>query len=372
MERLRFDFMRGLRWRAVAAALAVLAGVVPAFANGEPAGCDADHRDACFYEPAATYSTASVDFILTDPARHGHVVPIRIVYPVAVTGARSVVVWNHGGTVKSQRPTGGYPFGSLEHARLFASAGYVTVLVDRTAARTLPTAAQLKVCKVNGAVTPAACQAWYGFHVLGPSNTPFVVGYLAHLAPAQLPGFGGTLDLARVVVGGFSGGTELVLNHAGATQHWPSLDQASVPVPGAVAYITAAPRGPDYAGYSSGYGDGSFRTIGAAPFLFLLARNENPGEAGAHGGAARSPAWFDAAPGDKVLSWDTNDAVTHVNLDLSSCGESATQAAHCAWTGSLTLAFLDAFVAERQEAADWLASDAFRLLGDGAIEVHRR
>jgi hypothetical protein len=360
------------RRSALAIAAMLFAGASAALGVGEPPGCDADHRELCLYTPAASYATAAVETILTDPARNGHIVPIRILYPLGASGPRPVIVWNHGGGVKAPRQSGGYNFGSVEHARLFTAAGYVTVLVDRTAARGVPTAAQLGVCRANGAGSPSACQGWYGHHVLGPTNTPFVVSSLSHLLPSQLPGFSGSLDLARVVVGGFSGGTELVLNHAGASQSWPGLQQASVAVPGAVAFITAAPRGPAYAGFSSGFVETSFRTIGAAPFLFLLARNENPKEPSAHGGAARSPAWLDASPGDKLLSWDTNDSVTHVNLDLASCGESPLQAAHCAWNASLTLAFLDSYVAHRQEATDWLGSAAFRILTAGAIEAHWR
>ena len=47
-------------------------------------------------------------------------------------------------------------------------------------------------------------------------------------------------------------------HHAGAAQRWPKLSLPSVPVPGAVAYLAAAPRGPDYAGYSSGFDNDAY------------------------------------------------------------------------------------------------------------------
>jgi hypothetical protein len=353
------------------ATAAVVLSIAPAWAADEPPGCDTDHRENCLYETAATYATAYVDTVLTDAARGGHVVPLRVYYPLNAPGARAVIVWHHGGAVRYPNSAGVYSFGSIEHAKLFAAAGYVVALIDRTPAKTV-TASQLTVCKANGATTVAQCQAWVGWHELGPQNTLFVVNYLAHLTLSRLPGFTGTLDTARVVVGGFSGGTELVLKHAGATQTFIGAKRPSVPVPGAVAFIAAAPRGPNYAGFTSGFVDGSFETIGTAPFLYLLARSENPGEATAHGGSARTPAFFNARPGGKVMSWDTNDTITHVNLDLSSCTESAVQTDHCTWSGSFTLAFLDSYVGHRQEATDWLASDAFRILTGGAIEIYNR
>jgi hypothetical protein len=352
--------------------LALTTLATSARATGEPAGCDENDRGACLYAPPTSYAIGQVDRILTDPARNNHVVPIRIRYPIGASGPRPVILWNHGGSTRQERPGGGYNFSSPEHSALFTAAGYVTVLIDRTPARAKPTPDQLKVCMANEASTPAACQNWYGFHVHGPRNTPFVVSYLATVAPAELPGFTGTLDLARVVVGGFSGGTELVLNHAGAPQHWPLLQQASVHVAGVAAFVAAAPRGPDYAGFSAGFDDIAYRSIGEAPFLFLLARNEHPGEQGSHGGPARSGSWLNSHAGGKLMSWDTNDAVTHVNLDLSRCNESAVQADHCAWTGAATLAFLDAYVQHVQEAIDWLGSDAHRILTGGSIELHRR
>jgi predicted dienelactone hydrolase len=355
---------------AVAVTLAISAA--PANATGEPVNCSAGNRPACQYETPGDYDTATVDRVLVDPARNNHVVPIRIRYPIGATGPRPVVIWNHGGGVKSERPGGGWNFDSLEHSLLFSEAGYVTVLVDRTAARGVPNAAQLKACKANGVLTPAGCQGWLGFHVLGTTNTNFVLAQLALIPPSQLPGFGGSFDLTRVVIGGFSGGTEQVLNQTGAPQKWPGYKQASVHVPGVVAYVAAAPRGPMYAGYDSGFDNDAYESIGATPFLFLYARNEHGAEPGSVGGAARAPSWLGATPGGKVMSWDVKDAVTHVNLDLATCDESALQAAHCAWTASLTMAFLDAYVEHRQEAIDWLASDAYRILTAGEIELHRR
>jgi hypothetical protein len=61
----------------------------------------------------------------------------------------------------------------------------------------------------------------------------------------------------------------------------------------------------------------------------------------------------------------------HETMDVDKC-DTPLRADHCRWIASTGLAFLDALVRERDEAKEWLRSNALEVLSGGAIELHRR
>ena len=90
--------------------------------------------------------------------------------------------------------------------------------------------------------------------------------------------------------------------------------------------------------------------------------------------------WLSAQPGGKLLAWDRSGAANHATVDLGNrdggveegCRVDLGQVQSCLWYEDLGLAYLDATTQARPEALRWLASDAFKVLTGGNIELHRR
>jgi len=357
-----------------------------------PAGCTEAQPASCAYQPSATWNDGSVDLLLEDPARDDHPVPFRLRYPIGADGPLPVVVWNHGGgtTRWASRRRGAVPVSagqgsSEEHGRSFARRGYVVIHIGRLPAESL-TAAQQQDCVAAGVIArPAAfarlCREFIGYRIYGPQNVAFVLAELERLQqtlPDELPV---SLDLSRVVVGGWSGGSAIPLAIAGAIQQHRNLRIDPLPVPGVIGFLASSPRGPEWGSFSSGFVDDFDATpelhglygVDQRPFLFLTGRHDLGKERDAIP-LSRPTAFWDAQRGGKYLSWAWQDGgpgrPVHGTYDLGECG--GPRAAYCGWFDSLGIAYLDAVVRERPEAIAWLASDAYRVLTGGLVDLHRR
>jgi hypothetical protein len=119
-----------------------------------------------------------------------------------------------------------------------------------------------------------------------------------------------------------------------------------------------------YAGFSTGFQSNSFRGVDR-PYMFITGVGDETGEPS----ETRTLGWLTSIPGMKVLSWDTDPNALHETMDIHRC-DTPTQNKH--FIASAGVAFLDAVVRRRQEARDWIESDALRVLSSGAIEIHRR
>lgn len=387
--------------------LAVLAAApgLPALAQPLVQGCTLQAISSCMYtSPNGPFTPAFVDTYVEDPARANHPVPLRVRYPLGATGARPVVIWSHGGTTtivdEARTRAAGFTVShgqqdSVRRSESFVRAGYVVIHVGRLQPRSL-TQAQLQDCLnagviVGGIVSPdetalSACRTFTGFHRYGPLNVAFVAGLLSQYRVGMLPGFSGTLDRERIVVGGWSGGSESALNVAGAAQRWDarfggtSLTQPPVAVPGVVAFFTDGPRGPDWAGYKSGFQEDSAYGIDARPILFNSARDDRSTGDGA--AVARTSQFFGAAKGGKVLSWSWTPAAeggpNHGTVDINDddpaydgC-DTALRELHCRWLENLGVAFLDAAVRGLPPALAWMGSGNFKVLTGDRIELYLR
>lgn len=398
--------------RLVGAAISVAAflAAAPAAAQGLqlPPGCQAAFPATCTYTPPVAWNTATVDRLLVDPARANHPIPVRIRYPIGANGPLPVVLWNHGGS--TTRVVGVVPPGipvtngqmqSERRSTTFASAGYVVVHVGRLPVEDAAlTNAQLLDCTRVG-VTAAAlldgdpattprevCRSWIGWHLYGPQNVAYVASRLAALQ-ATMPGdFSGSFDREKLVVGGWSGGTQSVMNIAGAGQRWDAVapfvqgvTQPSVNVPGAVAFFADAPRRPAYilgTATDSGFRADELERIDARPFLFNSGKRDiGPDIAPSQ---ARGLPWLSALPGGKLLAWDRSGTATHGTVDLGhdngvyieGCEAALGRDAFCRGYAQIGVAFLDAVVKAWAPARVWIASDAVKVLSAGELEMHRR
>jgi hypothetical protein len=64
-------------------------------------------------------------------------------------------------------------------------------------------------------------------------------------------------------------------------------------------------------------------------------------------------------------------AAVHETMDIDN-SDTPLREEHCLWIESAGVAFLDAIVRQRPEAQEWMASEAYEILTEGAIELHRR
>lgn len=340
-----------------------------------PAVCTSPGPEPCLYTPATTWQTDARDFLLQDPSRNNHDVPFRVYYPKNTpAGLRPVVIWNHGGSVEDPAKPGSNLDASKDRGLSFAAAGYVSIHVVRRSVVN-PTPADLAACVAAGVITSTAasgqalqnCKDWLGWHVYGPQNVAFLARVLPQYQVGMLPGFIGTPDPNRIIVGGWSGGTEAPLHIAGATQKFGQFKLPQVVVPGVVAFMADSPRGPEYAGFQSGLAEDAYYGIDARPFMFFSGRGDETGEPA----ESRLAAWMGSTPGGKHLSWDNSPDAIHGTMDIGECSTTL-RANHCRWMRSLGVAFLDAMVSNQPQAVAWLASDAYKTLTSGVIELHRR
>jgi len=390
-----------------AACLAAVLHIPPgAQAQAPINGCTAQALAACGYSSPDNFTPAVVDAYLEDPSRGNHPVPIRVRYPLGASGTRPVVIWGHGGGTSNPDPQATAAAGitvtrgqqsSVRRSESFARAGYVVIHIGRMDPRTL-TPAQVQDCATAGVIAGvtnpseaaiAACRAWIGFHLYGPRNIAFVAQLLAGYQRGMLPGFDGMLDRERIVVGGWSGGTEAPLNIAGAYQRWSvgalAIVQPPVVVPGVVAFFLDSPRGPASAGFSSGFQEDSFYGIDSRPMLMNTARDDRGGDPAPP--VSRNANFFGAAKGGKLMSYawtpaaagGPNHGTMNINNSIDEAtGEPATgcnnamREAHCAALEQLGVAFLDAHVLGRVAAQQWLASGNFKVLTSDRIELHGR
>ncbi len=356
-----------MNWKQFAAALILAAGCGLAAGAAAhpplPAGCGAATRPGCGYTPALTFpSTAVFDTVLTDPARNGYELPVRVRYPVGATGPLPVVIYNHGGGACNNC---GFRANSQPWPTVWAEHGYVVINPSRALLVTV-TPALLAVCALID-VPPVACNDFFASRIYGPENTDFLIGRFPQLAGLHPP-LSGLLDSGAVVVAGWSGGSNVVLANSGAprrfTEGGPVYDQKTEEP---IGFFGVATSGPDYAGFGGGFTSLSYDLIDERPFIFFTGKGDTNGKPS----EPRTTAWLRSAAGKKFLSYDTLLSVTHSTVNLSNCG-TAVQLMHCEWMKSAGLAFLDAVTRNRLAASDWLASDAYETLTGGVIEFQRR
>lgn len=325
-----------------------------------PPHCTPANPETCLYTSDLSYPVGVVDgIVLRDPARSNYRIPLLIRYPIGAPGPRPVVIWHHGGNPSKNGKTRSEEWGTT-----LAAAGYIVIHPSRVL---VPDAAPFQAeCDANGFTRPIECRGWISEYRAGPLNTHFIIDRLDEIAAAR-PVLNGLFDPSKIVVGSHSAGSASVLAVAGAYQRWLDgghryRERDNRPI----AFLASGPMGPLWAGFGGGFQSGSYAGI-ERPFLLISGVGDETGEPS----ESRVASWLTSVPGNKLQSWDTQLEAVHETMDIHKC-DTPLQADHCHWIASLGLAFLDAVVRGRQEAHDWLASDAYASLTGGAIELHRR
>lgn len=336
-----------------------------------PVGCSEVTPEGCAYVPLNAFSgIQQFDMTLRDPARGNYRVPIRVRFAGDSVGPRPVVIMNHGGAINENGKA------SLsEWSEKLVEDGFIVIHPSRVRVRN-PTAGELAICKLNKqSVDPDKCGVFLGAMIYGPRNTDFIISRFSDIqARLQVVDdeTNATLDATRVIVGGWSGGSSIVLANAGA---WRRFDPEGPKVTNQISllpigFFGLSTMGPDYAGFGAGFQSESYNDIDERPFLTITGKGDNHGKTS----EARTTAFMRAEPEGKFLSWDTNPVLDHPHMAHQECGPGADLLlqSHCAFYESALLAFVDWVAYGHPAAADWLDSDAYLTLTGGEVELHHR
>jgi hypothetical protein len=345
----------------------VACGDVAVDADAGAGACDAADLATCRYTSDLAFEVGLAEnLVLRDPARGDLPVPLLVRYPLGATDARPVVIWNHGGSasVEGRRRSGDW-------GQVLAAAGYVVIHPSRVPV--VDPAPFQAECTAEGFAAPELCALFVENVKFGPQTAVFVLDSLAAIE-ALVPDLAGRLDTTRVIIAGHSAGSPMPLVLAGAVRVFDGGERRDGD-PRPVAFLVTGPHGPDYGGFEDGFREDSFHEIDDRPFLWITGRGDETGAVGASNhepSEARTAGWLTSTRGDKYLSWDNDEIAVHESMDLSKCDQSDVQRTHCDAFAMLGVAFLDAVVRLRPEAAAYLASPAYDTLNAGVIELHRR
>ncbi len=325
--------------------------------SANPACSPAQPQD-CLYESDINVSIDLVEFDLMVTAIPNYMIPLRVYFPLNSIESRPAIIWNHGGD-----PSEDGRRRSMDWGQTLAAAGYVAIHPSRIP---VPRPAQFRrQCKKNGFRSVRECERWIAQARVGPMNVRYIIDDLSIIETT----IGVNIDASKIAVAGHSAGTIAVFSNAGAWQRWkPNGPIYSERDDRPVAFFATGPQGTMYANYLlAGFQSGdSFEPIDR-PLALVTGVGDRTGEPP----ESRITAWLKSMQGNKYLSYDTNPAAVHETMNINVC-DSDIQNLHCTWIASFGLAYFDAVLRERREAITWLQSDAYQILTNGEIELHRR
>ena len=298
-----------------------------------------------------THSSVAVTYRhpLTDLSR---TVQVVVEEPLGVDAPLPAVIWMHGGA------GGGTPNNLAEWRGVSAGACYLSVTIghpwpDPDQARAL--------CTWMGRTFPDDCgRASPGQVKLLNVGRPFDLrAVLDHL----LSEWRGRVDPDRIAVGGHSAGAGAALMAAGAARRYEErVERLADPRPR--AFLAFSPQAPG----SDGFFDESWDEIRRPTLIGTGAGDSTGGET-----AEDRLKVFEHLPKtDKYLLY-LDDPSPHGRFGLGRvrCGAETDRACDAAIQrlSSAAVAFLDAYLRDRQEAAQWLSSNAIESATSGAANV---
>lgn len=328
--------------------------------------CAPDALAACEY-PSRGLTVVVRDGLGTLEPRTGRRLPLVARIPIT-TGPVPVVVWSHGG--------GFYPGGELlseTWGTLMAAHGYVVIHVGHSP-QTAETAALY--CTL-AAVPEAECvptedEEATGLLAIGRSyDLAAVLDDLPRLSNLSVANGGPALDLGRVALAGWSGGTRGPMVLMGAkVRPTTGAPLFTNPHPLPRAAIFMSPAGPGFGGWydDPDAGDSSWSDLRGPIFACTGTNDQKPDKPELTGAIRRE--WFPLQPADgkRVLLY-SNLAVgvgghATYNLDDLTSDDARLRRFSSAIT-SVARAFLDAALNDDPSAKAWLLTDnAATLAGD--------
>lgn len=354
-------------------------------AEPDPGGDDDDAPDApdgcdpCAYTPAVTASdfTTLPDFTITSSVAD-RTLPVLIRYPTDATAPLGVVLWAHGGAWSNNSQNS-----NEDWSTVLAEAGYAVVHWSTVA----PDDDQLaQMCIDAGVTDPTLCDdlslapeageddqgdnPFNAIAIARPGDGRTILDALPGFA-AQFEGAGIEVDFSRPVVAGWSGGSQVALQLAGATRDLaeslpPWSDPSDVPV----AFIALSPQGPGFRGFYAADDGTSWDAVRGATLVVTGDCDEKV--ANDLTGPIRREAYENMPAGDKRLLYSTlpkSDEAKHATFNLDGlASEDDDVLALTDALISLVVAFTDAHAREDAPAQDWLDRDDVLTMVDGSGE----
>lgn len=317
---------------------------------------------ADLYEPAQRFTVSQGDGMITytstDTITPQRTIPLRVRVPVGATGPLPAVVVIHGGGFVDNGHANLADWGTA-----LATAGYVVInfanVMDELNAHCAPLAipanecvgSQLAMEVAQGGTLPA-------YLYTRPRDASAILDRLAAIAQAA----GVQIDPLRVGVLGHSAGSHATLALAGSVVDVsPSIHAMPSRDPRFKAYVANSPQGIGRSGMTATSWDGI-----TVPVLIQTGRNDSTSGEDAVG---RRDA-FAHMPGPNKFEHyvddpNTSHEVFSLSHDPGVAGVELTLA-------STAIAFLDAYVLDRVEAKEWLASEALTRATAGVSTLDRK
>lgn len=331
-------------------------------------GCAEDALAACEYPSRGVAFDERQGLSTTEPET-GRSLPLVARVP-RLPGPLPVVVWSHGGAFSE-----GGQLGSDTWGETFARHGYVVIHVGHAplsadGARTLCVLASVP----EGECAPSEDEDSNGLLAIGRSyDLKAVLDDLPRLSQISVNNDGPALDLTRVAVVGWSGGSRGPMVLMGAkVKPTASAPVFTNPHARPKAAIFLSPAGPGFGGWYEGAADDSFDALRGPTLSATGTHDVKPNKPELTGEVRRRH--FDLVPGDgqRRLLY-SNLPVGVGGHDTYHLGDLDSADARLArFTDALVstvLAFLDASLSDDATAATWLASDNARVLaGDADYE----
>lgn len=336
--------------------------VVDAGADAAGSTCTEAELSKCDY-PQKGFAVGEVEGIsVTDPST-GRVLPLLARFPKATASPLPVVIWSHGGGFND----GGHRL-SKEWGTTLAGQGYAVIHIAHV---TLTTDTGAAICSLVG-VPKNECVADGGdddgpIVALGKAlDLAAVVDKLDTLSAESAKRGGPSLDVTKVVTGGWSGGSRGPMVLMGATTKVSaSAPVFSKPEKRIVAAIGLSTSGPGFGGF---YDDGSVTswTNMRGPYLMLTGTNDvKPTKPELTGLIRRFPFTAQPADGQRKLLYSNlpvgvGGHPTYNLEDLTSTDERVVRLSRA--IRSSVLAFFDAHARGDASAVAWLATNNAKVL----------
>lgn len=337
--------------------------------------CGPEDRQACLYRTGRSYQVEIHEppgLSYTDLIGEVRNVNIAIYRPVDAPTPMPVVLLSHGGASGKTDP-----MKSMENwAPVLAEAGYFAVAIAHEGRDEASYDALCEALNVNPLHECGIKVSWDR-----PNDVARVLAFLDERS--RTGQFAGLFDMDRIAHMGHSAGASAALVSIGATRNFTCAlpfgfsdpdqdcqveDLVSQALDAIDVAVSMSPQGPGQEGFM----DESYGAV-TKPFLMGTGAND-----GSEGEPANRQALFPLVPaGDKYKLFVDDQGAKHTLFEgsLEACTPIAGQQKCTQMRAAIfatALAFLDAYLLNRNEAKGWLSSDDLEDAGQGLFDLERR
>ena len=332
---------------------------------------------ACLYIPRFAFEDIrEVDGLEIPSSFQDRQLPLVVRFPEDTTVPLPVVVWAHAGSWSRN----GHKTNEAWSRRI-AAAGYAVVhfavvppseellpeICSRAGLEDASRCDDVSLGNIDTEIDDPADNPFSAITVVRPADGASVIDALPAIAARIEDRSGVKLDTTRVIVAGWSGGSQVSLQMAGARRlAEDSTPPYHDPDERPLAFIALSPQGPGFSNFYAGEEGTSWDDIIRPVMIMTGVGDEKPGNDLT--GADRYAVYTHLPPGGKRLFYSTSEsnAIKHSTFNLTEFDSPDQDAAAISRALlSSVLAFLDAHAREDDRARAWLESDAaVKISGD--------